>query len=68
MCSWYKFLENVISDFKDEGDNFNDIAEMNNITVADKLDMSYEIYIKDIMHAVEWKPNAMINKYKKVDK
>ena len=25
-CSWYNFLENVISDFKDEGYKFNDIV------------------------------------------
>ena len=42
MCSWYKFLKNVISDFKDEGYFFNHIAEMNTITKADNLDLSYD--------------------------
>ena len=40
MCYWYKFLENVISDFQDKGYNSNQIAEMIIITIANKLDMS----------------------------
>ena len=58
------FLEKVISDFKDKGYNFNHIAEMNIITIVDKLDISYEFYIRHNMHAVEWKINAMINRNK----
>ena len=34
---------------------------MNIITIANKLDMSNDVYIKHNMHAVEWKINAMIN-------
>ena len=34
MWYWYKFLENVISDFKDSGYNCNNIAEKKIITIA----------------------------------
>ena len=37
---------------------------MNVITIANKMDMSYDFYIKHNMHAVDWKLNAMINKNK----
>ena len=37
---------------------------MHIITIANKMDMSYDFYIKQNMHAVEWKLNAMINKNK----
>ena len=39
---WSNFLEKVISDLKGKGYNFNHIAEMNIITIANKLDMSYD--------------------------
>ena len=64
MISWSKFLGKVISDFKDKGYNFNHIAEMNIITVANKTDVSYEFYIKHNMCALEWKLNSMMNKNK----
>ena len=38
---------------------------MHIITIAKKMDMSYDFYIKHNMHnmhSVEWKLNAMINK------
>ena len=62
MTSWSNFLEKIISDFKDEGYDFNHIAKMQFITIANKLDISYDFYIKHNMHAVDWKLNAMINK------
>ena len=62
MCYWYNFLENVISDFKDNEYNFNHIAEMNNITIANKMNMSCDFYIKHNMPAVEWKLFTTINK------
>ena len=62
--SWKNFLEEVIDDFKDKGYTLNHIAEMHIITIANKLDMSYDFYIKHNMHAVEWKLNAMINRNK----
>ena len=37
---------------------------MNIITKANKLDRSYDFYIRHKMHAVEWKLNALINKDK----
>ena len=37
---------------------------MNIITIAIKMDMSYEFYIKHKMHAIEWKLNSLINKSK----
>ena len=46
MCYWYKFLENVIGDFKNKGYNFNHRAEMNIITIANTMDMLYLFYIK----------------------
>ena len=68
MCHCYKFLDNVINDFKNKGYNFDHIAEMNIITIANKLDMSYDFDIKHNMHAVEWKLNAPINKNKNLIK
>ena len=64
MCSWYKILEKKLSDFKDKGYNFNHIAEKNFIAKAKKADMSYQLYLKHNMQAVEWKLNAMIRKEK----
>ena len=62
MISSSKFFEKVISDFKDRGYIFNHIAEMQIITIANKVDTSYDFYIKHNMHAVEWRLNAIINK------
>ena len=58
------YLQKINSDFEDEGYNFNQIAEMHILTIANKLDMSYDFFIKYNIHAVEWKLNAMINKDK----
>ena len=33
-------------------------------TIDNKLDMSYDLYIRHHMHAYEWKLNALINKNK----
>ena len=62
MVSRKNFLEKVIDDFKNNGYNFNHAEEKHIITVANKLDLSYDFYIKHNTHAVEWKLNAMINK------
>ena len=35
------------------------------ITITNKLDVSNGFYIKNNMHAVEWKLNAMVKKNKK---
>ena len=61
MISRQNFLK-VNDDFKNKGHNFNHIEEMNNITIANKMDMSYGFYIKHNMHAVEEKYNAMVSK------
>ena len=61
---WKNYLMRVIDDFKDKGYTFNHIAEMHIITIANKIDMSYDFYIRNNMHADEWKKNAMINKNK----
>ena len=55
MISWSTFMEKVIDDFKNNGYTFNHIAELNIITIANKLDFSYDFHIKHNMHAVEWK-------------
>ena len=35
---------------------------MHIITIANKLDMTYDFYLKHNMCGLEWKLNAMINK------
>ena len=64
MIPWKSFVKKLIDDFKDKGYNFNLIAEMHITTIANKMDMSYDFYIKHNMCALEWKINAMINKKK----
>ena len=64
MISWKNLLMNVIDDLKDKVYKVNHIAEMHVITIANKMDMSYDFYIKHNMCALEWKLNAMINKNK----
>ena len=62
MISWQNFLEEVIDNFKNKGYNFKYIEEMKIITIINKMDMSYDFYIKHNMHAPDWKLNAMNNK------
>ena len=64
MISWQSFLGKVIDDFKNQGYKFKHIEEMNIITLANKMDMSYNFYIEHKLHAVELKLNSMINKNK----
>ena len=61
MISWKFFLEKVIEDFKEEGYIFNHIAEVHIMTIAYKIDMTYDFYAKHNMHAVEWKVNKTLN-------
>ena len=49
MISWSNFLENVIDDFKNKGKTFNRIAEMDIITIANNLDLSYIFYFRHYM-------------------
>ena len=64
IIPWKSFFGKVIDGFKDKGYIFNHIAEMHIITIANKMDISYDFYIKHNLHAIDWKPNAMINKSK----
>ena len=64
MISWKKFLGKVIEDFKDKGYNFNHIPELHIMTIANKLDMTYDFYVKHIICTFEWKVKAMNNKHK----
>ena len=46
MISWPNFLEKLIDDFLKKGYNFNHIEEMKIITIANKMEMSFDFYIK----------------------
>ena len=60
--SWEKFIKNVTKDFKSKAYNFNHKAETNLATIANKMDTSYDFFIKHIKLAIEWKLIPMINK------
>ena len=64
MVSWKKFVEKVISNFKNERFDFSHISQLNIIIVCNKMDMTDDFYIKHNMHAVEWKLNQKFNKDK----
>ena len=66
IISWSKFSKKTISDSEDKGYTFNQIAEMHIITIANKMDTSYDFYRKHNMCALEWKLNGMINKNRKL--
>ena len=53
MISWSSFLERVIDDFKNKGYTLNYIAEMHIITIANKLYVSYNFYIKHHLSSLE---------------
>ena len=53
LCYWYRFLENVIIQFKNERYKFNHIAEMHILKTTIKLDLSYDFYIKFNICALE---------------
>ena len=61
---WSNYLREAIDNLKEEGSVFNQIAEMDIITLAHKRDMTYDFYLKHKMPAFEWKLNAVINKDK----
>ena len=62
--SWSNCLRDAISNSKDEGYDFNHIAEIDIITLAHKCDKIYVFYLKHNMPAFEWELNATINKNK----
>ena len=49
---------------KEEGYDFDHIAKMDIITLAQKRDMTYNFYLKNKMPAFEWQLNKLINKDK----
>ena len=60
--SWSNYLREAIDSSKTEGYDFNQTAQMDIITLANKQDMTCDFYLKHNMPAFEWKLNAMINK------
>ena len=66
FISWSNYLREAINILKEEGYDFNHLAEMDIILLAHKRDMTYDFYLKHNMPAFEWKLNAMINKDKKL--
>ena len=66
MVSWKIYVENAINNFKNDGFDFSHISQMSIIIVCNKMDMTYDFYIKQNMPAVEWKLNQLINKDKKL--
>ena len=64
LTLWKSWLEEKIDGVKNKGYTFNHIAEMHIITIANKMNMSYDFYIKRNMHAVQWIINALNNKNK----
>ena len=66
MVSWKNFVKNAIKELKDEGFDFSHISQMNIIIVCNKVDMTYDFYMKHNMTAVEWKLNHLINKAKRL--
>ena len=42
MVSWKIFVENKISNLKNDGFDFSHISEMNSIIVCNKMDMTYD--------------------------
>ena len=64
MVSWKIFLEIKISNLKNDGFDFSHISQMNFIIVCNKMDMTYDFYMKHNMPAVEWKINQLIIKDK----
>ena len=64
MISWKIFVEKVFTIFKNEGYDFSHISQKNIIRICNKMDMTYDFYMKHNVPAVESKLNAMINKNK----
>ena len=64
FISWSNYSREAIDSLKTEGYDFNQIVEMDIITLAHKRDKTYDFYLKHNMSAFERKLNAMINKDK----
>ena len=61
--SWSNYLREATDKLKEEGYDFNYIAEMDIITLAHKRDMTYDFYLKHNMSAFEWKLNSINTKF-----
>ena len=66
LISWKFYVENMINSFRNDGFDFSHISQMSIITVCNKMDMTYDFYMKQYMPAVEWKLNQLISKDKKL--
>ena len=44
MISWSKFLQKMINDFNNKGYAFAHVSELNNITLNNKTNVSFEFY------------------------
>ena len=64
MVSRKIFVEKTINHSRNEGYDFSHISQMKIIIVCNKMDMTYDFYLKHSMPAVEWRLNAMINRDK----
>ena len=64
MVSWKFFAENKINNLKNDGFDFSHISEMNIIIVCNKMDMTYDFYMKHNLPAIEWKLNQLFHKDK----
>ena len=59
IFSWGCLLDDAINDINNQGYTFDRIDELNIITIADKMDMTYDFYIKHNMCAFELKLNLI---------
>ena len=64
MVSWKIFVGNKINNLKNDGFDFIHISEMNIMIVCNKMDMTYDFYMKHNLSAVVWKLNQLINRDK----
>ena len=55
IISWKIYTENAIDDFNNDGFNFSHISQMSVIIVCNRMDMTYDFYMKQNMPAIEWK-------------
>ena len=63
--SWSNNLREAIDSLKTEGYDFNQIAEIDNITPAHKRDKTCDFYLKHNMSTFEWKLSALITQRQK---
>ena len=57
--SWRNLFDKVIIDFSNKGYDFDHITELNILTIANKMNILYDFYIKHNTHAVERKLNMI---------